>query len=78
MDTINVYDAKTQLSKLIDTAAAGTDVVIGRHGKPLVRLTRLDPPPRRVRFGVLKGKLHVPADFDAPLAPDVIAAFGGG
>ena len=77
MDTVNIYDAKTRLSQLVDQAVAGEDVVIGRHGKPLVRITRLTTGPRRVTFGLLKGQVKVGADFDAPLPDDVLAGFEG-
>lgn len=77
MDTINIYDAKTRLSQLVDQAAAGEDVVVSRNGKPLVRITQLDVPRRRVRFGVLKGKVRVAADFDAPLPDEALAGFEG-
>ena len=77
MSTINIYEAKTRLSQLVDQAAAGEDVVVSRNGKPLVRITRLDAPKRRIKFGVLKGRLHVPADFDAALPDDILAAFEG-
>lgn len=75
METVNIYDAKTHLSKLVDKAASGEDVVVSRNGKPLVRITRLEPPKRRIRFGLLRGKLVVPEDFDAPLPDEVLAAF---
>lgn len=77
METVNIYDAKTRLSQLVDKAAAGEDVVVSRNGKPLARITRLDAPKRRIRFGVLKGKLTVPEDFDAPLPAKVLAGFEG-
>ena len=77
MDTVNIYEAKTRLSQLVDIAASGEDVVIGRNGKPLVRITRLEEPKRRIRFGVLKGKVTIAQDFDAPLPDDVLASFGG-
>ena len=77
MESVNIYDAKTRLSQLLDKAAAGEDVVVSRNGKPLVRITRLEAPKRRIRFGVLKGKLTVPADFDAPLPDEVLAGFEG-
>ncbi len=67
MGTVNLYDAKTQLPKLVDQAAAGQDVIIARAGKPVARLTRIEPPARKLRFGVLKGRLRFAADFDAPL-----------
>jgi prevent-host-death family protein len=77
MDTVNIYDAKTRLSQLVDKAAAGEDVVVSRHGKPLVRITRLDAPRRHVTFGLLKGRIKVPKDFDAPLPDETLAAFEG-
>jgi prevent-host-death family protein len=77
LSAINIYDAKTQLSKLVEQAAAGKDVVIARGGKPVARLTRLDLPKRKLKFGVLKGKVKVAADFDAALPDEVIAQFEG-
>ena len=75
MTTINIYEAKTQLSRLVEQAAAGKDVIIARGGKPIARLTRLQPPRREIRFGILKGKIKVASDFDAPLPPHVLAQF---
>ena len=77
METVNIYDAKTRLSQLVDKAASGEDVVVSRNGKPLVRITRLEEAKRRVKFGVLKGKVTVRDDFDAPLPDDVLASFEG-
>jgi len=75
IETVNIYDAKTRLSQLVDKAAAGEDVVVCRNGKPLVRITRLEAPKRRVKFGLLKGKLSIAADFDTALPDDVLADF---
>ena len=77
METINIYEAKTQLSQLVDRAAAGEDVVVSRNGKPLVRITQLENTRRAIRFGVLKGKVRLSADFDAPLPEAVLASFEG-
>lgn len=77
MEAFNIYDAKTRLSQLVDKAAAGEDVVVSRHGKPLVRITRLEHQRRQVKFGLLKGKLSVSKDFDAPLPDEVVAGFEG-
>jgi len=77
METVNIYDAKTRLSQLVDKAAAGEDVVVSRNGKPLVRITQLNPAKRRIRFGLLKGKIRIAPDFDAPLPDDVLAGFEG-
>ena len=77
METVNIYDAKTRLSQLVDRAAGGEDVVVSRNGKPLVRITQLIEPKRRVRFGLLKGKLRIAPDFDAPLPEELLAGFEG-
>jgi prevent-host-death family protein len=77
MKTVNIYEAKTRLSQLVDQAASGEDVVVSRNGRPLARLTRLESPLRRVRFGVLKGQIVVPDDFDKPLPASVRKAFEG-
>ncbi len=75
---MNNYDAKTRFSQLVDKAASGEDVIISRSGKPLVRLTRLEGGQKpRIKFGVLKGKVRVTADFDAALPPEVLAGFEG-
>jgi len=52
-----MYEAKTQLSKLADTAAAGEDAIIARNGKPVALLTALRPENLPVRFGLLKGEI---------------------
>jgi prevent-host-death family protein len=77
VDPVNIYEAKTRLSQLVDRAAAGEDVVIGRHGRPLVRLTRLEPARPGFRFGLLAGRVRIPDDFDEPLPDAVRAAFEG-
>jgi prevent-host-death family protein len=77
METVNIYDAKTRLSQLVDKAASGEDVVVCRNGKPLVRITQLEDTKSVVRFGLLKGKVKLSADFNAPLPTDVLAGFEG-
>jgi prevent-host-death family protein len=73
--TVNIFEAKTNLSKLIQMAENGEDVVIARAGKPVARLTQLKPDKRPIVFGLLKGKIHVSDDFDDPLPPETQAAF---
>ncbi len=75
MITVNVHEAKSQLSKLLEAVEAGQEVVIARSGKPVARLVRLAGQPRRL--GELAGRFTVPADFDAPLPDEVLAAFEG-
>ena len=79
MQTVNIHAAKTQLSRLVDEAAAGEEIVIARAGKPVARLMPLATPPvaRRRVLGCLAGRLTMPADFDAPLPDDVLDAFEG-
>ena len=71
--TFNIYAAKTQLSSLIDQAAAGTEIIIARAGRPVAKLVSLGG--RRHILGLLKGKLEVPADFDAPSSTGVLSTF---
>jgi prevent-host-death family protein len=75
--TVNIYEAKTQLSKLVDLASSGTDVVIARAGKPVARLTSLRPQKRPIVFGLLEGQGWIADDFNAPLPDDLQAAFEG-
>jgi prevent-host-death family protein len=78
MPTFNIYEAKTQLSKLVDLASSGTDVVIARAGKPIARLTTIQPSKRPYKLGLLKGKGGWLADdFDAPLPDEILAQFEG-
>lgn len=74
---VNIYEAKTHLSRLVDQAAAGDEIIIARGGKPVARLSQLVVPARKLRFGALKGQIKVAADFDAPLPDEVISAFDG-
>lgn len=73
--TVNMFEAKTQLSKLVEMAERGEEVIIARAGKPVARLTKIDPKKRQIRFGLLKGKIHVADDFDDPLPPEIQAEF---
>jgi prevent-host-death family protein len=77
MTIVNLYEAKTQLSKLVDQAARGEDVVIARNGKPVARLTTVSKS-KPIRYGILKGKVAITEDFDAPLPEAVIEEFEGG
>lgn len=76
METINIHDAKTHLSRIVDEVAAGSEKLIAKAGKPMAKLVPLDAG-RQVRFGLLKGKITVPDEFDAPLPDAVLASFAG-
>jgi prevent-host-death family protein len=74
MRVVNVHQAKTHLSKLVEAVEAGEEVIIARAGKPVARLVPLQRPRQ---LGRLRGRLTVPEDFDAPLPEEVLAAFEG-
>ena len=75
MTTFTVHTAKTNLSKLIEKACAGEEVVIARGSEPVVKLVSVERQPVKRRFGALKGKLAVPASFFNPLPPEELTAW---
>lgn len=75
MKTVNLHAAKTQLSRLVDEAAAGEEIVIAKAGRPMVRLVPVSAAERR-GFGAHKGKIRIHKNFDAPLDPEFLKAFG--
>lgn len=76
-NTVNIHEAKTNFSQLVNAAMHGKEIFIARAGKPVARLMplRIDKP--KVRFGAMKGKFKIPKDFDAPLPDDIITLFEG-
>ena len=74
---ISVYAAKAQLSRLLDRAAEGEEIVITRHGRPVARLVAARPSAEPRKLGRLRGKIRVKRGFDAPLPDDVLDAFEG-
>lgn len=77
MQTINIHEAKTHLSRLLEKVAGGEEIIIAKAGKAIARLVPLDALPKKRQLGLLKGKLNVPDDFDAPLTEDELALFEG-
>lgn len=73
----NLYEAKTSLSKLVDRAAAGEEIVIAKSGKPLARLTPLSTGRPRRQPGGWEGRVTISEDFDEPLPDGLLAAFEG-
>jgi prevent-host-death family protein len=73
---VNLYEAKSQLSSLVEEAAEGREVIIAKAGVPRARLVAVRPAAAR-RPGGSKGRIWVAADFDAPLPPDILAGFTG-
>ena len=73
----NLYEAKSSLSRLVDRAAAGEEIIIAKAGKPLAKLTAVSRPARRRKPGGWKGRIFIAKDFDAPLPEEIQAAFAG-
>ncbi len=78
MRQINIHEAKTHLSQLVEDVAHGDEIVIARAGKPVARLVGLAATAAPRRPGALRGKIRIGEDFDAPLPEDVLASFEGG
>ena len=77
-DTVNLYEAKTHLSKLVERAAAGEEIVIAKAGKPKAKLVPYEAPKRRRIFGQnLLGMTYMAEDWDAPLPPEIQKYFDG-
>ena len=72
---INIHEAKTHLSRLVEQALGGEDVIIMRSGRALVRLTLIEGAPTPRKLGTAQGDFVVPADFDEPLPPEILAEF---
>ena len=79
MQTVNIHQAKTHLSRLVEQAAQGDSFVIARAGKPLVKVTAIDamPPGAPRRLGFLGGEIAVPEDFDRMGGDEIERLFGG-
>ena len=78
MQTINIHEAKTQLSKLIDQAVKGEPFIIAKAGKPLVKVTKLDTPEpiNKKRLGFMEGQIRTPKDFDEMGKQEIAKLFG--
>lgn len=75
---VNIYEAKTRLSELVEQARLGATVVIAKNGTPLAKLVALDAAPKKkIVFGLMKGEFIEADDFDAPLPDDLLALFEG-
>jgi prevent-host-death family protein len=74
--TLNLYEAKSRLSSLVDQAAAGAEIIIAKNGRPMAKLVPLKSAVQR-RPGGGKGKIWIGADFDAPLPNAVLEGFRG-
>jgi prevent-host-death family protein len=79
MQTVNIHEAKTQLSRLIEQAVKGDSFIIAKAGKPLVKVTRLDAPTSGQvrRLGFMAGQITLPDDFDRMGSKEIEQLFSG-
>jgi len=74
---INIHEAKTHLSRLVEGVARGNDIIIAKAGRPVARLIRFAPVKAAIRYDLLKGKVRIFGDFNAPLPMGALRAFEG-
>ena len=77
MNVVNMHEAKTKLSQLVDRALAGEEIVIGRAGKPAVKLVPVEEELQPRKLGTLDGQIWIAPDFDDPLPPEIQRYFEG-
>ena len=77
---VNIYEAKTRLSELVEQARQGETIIIAKAGTPLAKLVPLHEraPKRKITFGTMKGEIEIADDFDAPLPDEILDLFDGG
>jgi prevent-host-death family protein len=75
VETFNVHDAKTHLSRLLDRVAQGEEIIIAKSGRPVAKLVQVSAEPRKP--GRLKGRIRIGPDFDEPLPEEILTAFRG-
>lgn len=77
MHILNIHEAKTQFSKLVESAMNGEETIIAKAGKPVAKLVPIGWKKTKRQAGVLKGKIKIADDFDAPLPDDILSSFEG-
>jgi prevent-host-death family protein len=79
MRSVNIHDAKTHFSRLVDEVAEGESIIIAKAGKPVARLVPLDAAPKRKKslVGFLEGRIQIPDDFDRMADAEITALFEG-
>jgi len=77
MHTVNIHQAKTNFSKLIDAVQHGEEIIIARAGKPAAKLVPITNIKHKRKPGALKGKIKIAKDFNAPLPIDILDGFEG-
>ena len=77
MNRINIHQAKTQFSRLVERVAGGEEIIIAKSGKPVARLVPYAPKRATRRPGAMRGKIRIKKNFDAPLPKEILASFEG-
>jgi prevent-host-death family protein len=75
VETVNIHEAKTHFSRLVERAAAGEEIIIARSGKPVARLVPLEDVEKPRVFGRMRGKIRIADDFDSPLPDEILDRF---
>lgn len=76
MHAINIHDAKTRFSKLVEAVMRGEEIIIAKAGNPVAKLVPFSSKKKR-KFGVLKGQIRISDDFDDPLSDEILKQFEG-
>lgn len=76
-DMINIHEAKSHFSALVNAATEGREIFIAKAGIPVAKLVPLKPKKAKVKFGILKGKIRIADNFDEPLSDEIIDLFEG-
>jgi len=74
---VNIHEAKTHFSKLIQAAMAGEEIIIAKAGHPVVKLSSIKPAKKKIIFGGMKGEAWLSDDFNDPLPGDLLDLFEG-
>ncbi len=77
MEKVNVHEAKTHFSRLLERAQEGEDILIAKAGKPVAKLGPIAPRRKKRRLGLLDGKFTIPDNFNDSLPEDLLDAFEG-
>jgi prevent-host-death family protein len=77
MTKVNIHEAKTQFSRLIDLAAGGEEIIIAKAGQPVARLVPYRAKGAARKPGAMRGKIRIKKDFDEPLPKELLASFAG-
>ena len=77
MNQVNIHQAKTQFSRLVDRVAGGEEIIIAKSGKPVARLVPYAPKGAVRRPGTMRGKIRIKKHFDEPLPKELLDSFEG-